>query len=62
MWYTFKGKEKAPRETQRRERRGRGVKGRRKALSCDGEALRMTEGMEDNGEAPHRRKIVMVRR
>ena len=35
------------------------LKGGGKALSGDGEALRMTEG---NGEAPHMRKIVMLRR
>ena len=32
------------------------------ALSGDGEALRITEGMEGNGEAPHMRKITMLRR
>ena len=33
-----------------------------KALSGDGEALRMTGGMESNGEAPHMQIIVMLRR
>ena len=38
------------------------VKCNGKALSGDGEALRMTEGMEGNGEVPHMRKIVTLRR
>ena len=32
---------------------GEALKGDGKALSGDGKALRMTEGMEGNGEAPH---------
>ena len=48
VWYAFKGEEKASRET------GRGLRG-------GGEALRMTEGMEGNGEAPNMRKIATVR-
>ena len=36
------------------------LKGDGKALSGDGEALRMTEGMEGNGEAPHMREIAML--
>ena len=32
---------------------GKALKGDGKALSGDREALRMTEGMEGNGEAPH---------
>ena len=50
-----------------RERRsvnddGEALKGDGKALSGDGVAIRMTEGMKGNGEAPHMRKITMVRR
>ena len=41
---------------------GKALKGDGKALSGDGEALRMTEGIEGNGEVPHLRKIGMVRR
>ena len=41
---------------------GEALKSNGKALSGDGEALRMTEGMEGNGEVPHMRKIVMLRR
>ena len=41
---------------------GEALKSNGKALSGDGEALRMTEGMEGNGEAPHMRKIAMLRR
>ena len=40
---------------------GKALKGDGKDLIVDGEALRMTGGMEGNGEAPHMRKIVMVR-
>ena len=40
---------------------GEALKGDEKALSGDGEALRMTEAMESNGEAPHMRKIAMLR-
>ena len=40
--------------------RGEALKGDENALSGDGEALRMTEGMESNGEAPHMRKIAML--
>ena len=32
---------------------GKVLKGEGKALSGDKDALRMTEGMEGNGEAPH---------
>ena len=32
---------------------GKALKGDGKDLIVDGEALRMTEGMEGNGEAPH---------
>ena len=49
-----------------RQGKRRGVNDNGKALNGigngDGEALRMTEGMEDNGEVPHMRKIAMVRR
>ena len=55
--------------TRRRPEKRRGVnddgealKGDGKALSGYREALRMTEGMENNGEAPHMREIRMVRR
>ena len=41
---------------------GKALKGDGKVLSWDGEALRMTEGMESNGEAPHLHHIAMVRR
>ena len=41
---------------------GKALKGNGKALSGDREALRMTEGMEGNEEAPHMCKIAMVRR
>ena len=41
---------------------GEALKGDGKVLSGDGEAIRMMEGMEGNGEAPHMRKITMVRR
>ena len=41
---------------------GEALKGDEKASSGDGEAIRMTEGMEGNGEALHMRKITMVRR
>ena len=40
---------------------GKVLKGEGKALSHDREALRMTKGMEGNGEAPQMRKIVMAR-
>ena len=40
---------------------GKVLKGDGKALSGDREALRMTKGMEGNGEAPHMRKIVIAR-
>ena len=40
---------------------GKALKGDRKALSCNGEALRMSEGMEDNEEAPHLHNISIVR-
>ena len=40
---------------------GEALKNNGKALCGDGEALRMTEGMEGNGEAPHMRKIAMLR-
>ena len=41
---------------------GEALKGDGKACSGEGEALRMTEGMEGNGQAPHMRKIAMLRR
>ena len=41
---------------------GEAVKSNEKALSGDVEELRMTEGMEGNGEAPHMRKIAKLRR
>ena len=40
---------------------GKVLKGDGKALSGGGEALRMTEGMEGNGEAPNMHKIATVR-
>ena len=40
---------------------GKALKGDGKTLSIDREALRMTEGMEGYGEAPHMRKVAIVR-
>ena len=41
---------------------GKALKGNEKALCGDWEAIRITEGMEGHGEAPHMCKIAMVRR
>ena len=41
---------------------GEALKGDGKALSGDGEALRILEGMEGIGEAPHMHKTAMLRR
>ena len=41
---------------------GEALKSNGKACSGDGEALRMTEGMEGIGEAPHMRKIAKLGR
>ena len=40
---------------------GKALKGDGKVSSGDGEALRMTEGMESNGEGPHMHQIAIVK-